>query len=96
MFDSLGLILPVFVTAKLFLRDLWVQNFNWDTLLDEDCRKRYLSVVSELALLEDLKFPRKVASSDLPQKLIIFCDASKQMYGFCCYVVSEVSGLIFA
>jgi len=44
VFDPLGLISPVTITAKLFLQSLWQKNLNWDSQLSEDLSKNWYEI----------------------------------------------------
>ena len=74
IFDPLGLISPVTITAKLFLQSLWQQNLNWDSQLNEDLSKTWFDIAVNITQATTMPFPRQcitmVTSTDL--KLHIF------------------------
>ena len=82
-FDPLGLVLPLLVRGKLFLRKLWEAKFEWDEVLDEGLTREWAKIRSDIAECSKFKFPRKSYNNKV--QLIFFCDASKQIYGFGCY-----------
>ena len=50
-------------------------------------------------MLNQLRFPRRAYDVNSDLSLIIFCDASKMAYGFCCYVFDHhlgTSSLLFS
>ena len=88
IFDPLGLISPVTITAKLFLQSLWQQNLNWDSQLNEDLSKTWFDIAVNITQATTMPFPRQcitmVTSTDL--KLHIFTDASPRTYGALAYL----------
>ena len=44
---------------------------------------------NDLDKLSEIKFPHHAVNSDDRNKLIMFCDASKQAYDFAAYLVSS-------
>ena len=83
IFDPLGLVLPLLVRGKLFLRKLWEAKVSWDETLDESLTKEWIKIKSDISECSNFEFPRKSYKGKI--QLIIFCDASKQIYGFSCY-----------
>ena len=43
IFDSLGLVTLVTITAKLMLQELWQDNVSWDTALNETYQTKWTS-----------------------------------------------------
>ena len=95
IFDPLGISLPVVVKAKLLLCKLWQAKLDWDEPLGEFSAE-WLKIQLELPKLCSLEFPRQAYSGDV--SMYIFCDSSKLMYGFTCYVKTEDNqvNLLFA
>ena len=92
VFDPLGLVLPVTVKGKVLLRKLWESKIGWDNGLDCTLIEEWKNISDDLQKLPEIKFHRHVVDSDEENRLIIFCDASKQAYGFAAYVVSSNLG----
>ena len=86
IFDPLGFVLPVTVTGKVLMRNLWLRKFDWDTPLDNDDVIIWNKLCSDLDNLKNLEFNRKAYNDSDNLDLFIFCDASKQMYGFVSYM----------
>ena len=88
IFNPLGLILPVTITAKLFLQSLWQQNLNWHSQLNEDLSKTWfdiaINITQATAMLFSCQCITMVTSTDL--KLHIFTDASPCAYGVVAYL----------
>lgn len=87
VFDILGLVSPVIVTAKILLQSLWLQNLSWDQEVSDELSQRWLQLRSELSELNSLKIPRHVSSKD-PNSIELhgFSDASESAYGACIYI----------
>ena len=58
IFDPLGLITPVTITAKLLLQDLWQDNVAWDTELNETYQLKWASIVADISVALQQHFPR--------------------------------------
>jgi len=98
IFDPLGLALPIFVKAKLFIRSLWQAKCDWDEQINAELLSEWIKIKKELDLIPELSFERSCYSGELT--MFLCCDSSKLMYGFCCYVKnvdgSSPPNLIFA
>ncbi|XP_062541716.1 uncharacterized protein LOC134209715 [Armigeres subalbatus] len=102
LFDPLGLLGPVVVTAKLFMQALWMLKndngkvFDWDQELPSSMRDTWLSYCTQLPLLNNLRIDRfALATSAASVQYHFFSDASKHAYGACCYLRStDTSGAI--
>ncbi|XP_012228825.2 uncharacterized protein [Linepithema humile] len=88
IFDPLGLLGPVTVTAKIFMQHLWQLKIGWDETVPLDVQTRWRAYESQLCALNGLKIPRKVIEEahSLSLELHGFCDASMEAYGACVYV----------
>ena len=94
LFDPLGLYLPVTVRSKILMRELWSQNLSWD----ENVMEKHLwsQLAHDLTSL-NVTFPRYVVNEAFDTDLYLFCDSSKQSYGFALYNVQDnKSNLMFA
>ncbi|XP_053699003.1 uncharacterized protein LOC128745972 [Sabethes cyaneus] len=95
IFDPLGLVGPVVVTAKAFMQTLWAlvdENgtvWDWDRELPTHLHESWMMYHSELSLLNMLRIDRFVL---LPKaieiELQLFSDASEIAYGSCAYLRS--------
>ncbi|XP_055600480.1 uncharacterized protein LOC129749527 [Uranotaenia lowii] len=100
LFDPLGLVGPVIVTAKIFMQTLWSLNseddkpWGWDQPLPDSLATYWIKYYSHLPLLEQLRIPRCVVLPDpCNVQLHLFSDASEQAYGACAYLRStDASG----
>ncbi|XP_029166020.1 uncharacterized protein LOC114936857 [Nylanderia fulva] len=57
-FDPLGWIAPVVITAKIFMQELWLRKFDWDTPLSSDFVTRWHEYSRSLTELKDISIPR--------------------------------------
>ncbi|XP_073955673.1 uncharacterized protein [Choristoneura fumiferana] len=87
MFDPLGLIGPIIVTAKLFMQNLWNLKIGWDTVLppkELDCWKKF---VESLGKMQQINIPRGIVDSSAQKiELLGFCDASFKAIACCLYL----------
>ncbi|XP_062557399.1 uncharacterized protein LOC134222271 [Armigeres subalbatus] len=88
IFDPLGLIGTVTVSAKIFVQSLWKLKVSWDEPLQNELRKQRAEFRISLSRLEFLEIPRWIAyrKNCLSVELHGFCDASTKTYGACIYV----------
>ncbi|XP_046426001.1 uncharacterized protein LOC124182586 [Neodiprion fabricii] len=92
IFDPLGLLQPVIVTAKLIMQQLWKLELAWDETLPANIHTAWVDFSSHLSELHNLTFRRKILSSNSEQiQLHGFCDASEKAYGACIYLRSTNS-----
>ena len=95
IFDSLGLLTPVLIRAKMLLKSLICSGLElgWDDAIPEYMRKKWVDFFNELILLKDISFKRCVKPKDSMEDpvMVIFCDASEKAFGACCYLRWKVS-----
>ncbi|XP_018373017.1 PREDICTED: uncharacterized protein LOC108767570 [Trachymyrmex cornetzi] len=60
IYDPLGLIGPVIVKAKLFMRSLWKLSVNWDDKLPSEFMLEWNSYKERLEVMEEIQVPRQV------------------------------------
>ncbi|XP_062711704.1 uncharacterized protein LOC134289611 [Aedes albopictus] len=88
IFDPIGLIRIVIVSAKTFVQILWRQKVSWDEPLQDELRTQWIEFRTSLSRLENLQIPRWIAfrKDCLLLELHGICDASMKAYGACIYV----------
>lgn len=94
LFDPLGWLAPITVTAKVLLQDLWIQKCDWDSPLPAEFRERWYTYCKSLTQLPLLSICRwlGVASSRSCQ-IHGFSDASSRAYAAVAYLrIDEGNG----
>ncbi|XP_055604307.1 uncharacterized protein LOC129752558 [Uranotaenia lowii] len=95
LFDPLGLVGPILVTAKAFMQKLWtLKNDNgsiwdWDQELPDYLKHEWVNYHTQLPLLNSVRLERYVLlRKAVESELHIFSDASETAYGACAYIRS--------
>ena len=65
LYDPLGLISPISIKGKLFIRNLWKLKVDWDEFLGEEVIVEFNRLISEYRDLSCIVFPRAVATKPL-------------------------------
>lgn len=88
MFDPLGFIGPVIVTAKIIMQKIWLAKLDWDDSLTGKLLSEWNIFFNSIESLSDLKIPRNLFFQKQIVKFEIqgFCDASQLAYGACVYI----------
>ncbi|XP_076660691.1 uncharacterized protein LOC143364065 [Halictus rubicundus] len=87
IFDPLGLLGPVTVTAKIIMQRLWQLKIDWDESLPMNVQNEWQNYRNNLKLLEKVKFNRHITQRSVKSiELHGFCDASERAYGACIYI----------
>ena len=89
IYDPIGLLAPVTVSAKIILRKIWAYQpkVDWDDPLPTELQREWNSFRESLLYVKSLKFSRslKPANAESPL-LVIFSDGSKDAYSTVAYV----------
>ncbi|XP_052871162.1 uncharacterized protein LOC128276742, partial [Anopheles cruzii] len=90
LYDPVGILQPVTITAKVMMQDLWREDLAWDDYVSPATIQQWNEFTSQLPLLRKLHLPRMAAPS-APTTLRVdgFCDASVKAYGCVVYVTFE-------
>ena len=87
IYDPLGLLGPVIITAKLLLQKMWTMKVDWDESLPMDIHSEWTQYYAELPLLNNVVFKRNtIIKAATGIQLHGFCDASERAYGACIYL----------
>lgn len=92
IFDPLGLVSPVTLFAKLFIKKLWSLHLDWDECPPSPLVQQWSKFQRELTLLDELRIPRHLgACEDSSAILIGFADACETSYGAVTYLRTTLS-----
>ncbi|CAI5670611.1 unnamed protein product [Oreochromis niloticus] len=93
IYDPLGMLSPVVLTAKKILRDLCKEGIGWDDNVPELFSKRWLTWLQQLQLLSKFEVSRCLKPDGFGEitsaQLHHFCDASEDGYGTVTYLLIE-------
>lgn len=79
LFDPLGFLAPVTITAKIFIQELWSLKLGWDDSLPLNASRKWISFIEHLQEIPKLEFPRWIGlKSDNVVEIHGFCDASQR------------------
>ncbi|XP_012543645.1 uncharacterized protein LOC105841073 [Monomorium pharaonis] len=96
LFDPLGFLSPVIITAKILMQELWTLKLDWDDPLPEFVNEQWVTFVQNLHDLQRLSFPRWVGYySGCSAEIHGFCDASQKAIAAVVYlrVINEQEGV---
>lgn len=87
IFDPLGLLAPILITAKIMMQTLWKPGLEWDEVLPTDLSSDWSRYSAQLKELDGLDIKRKAFdyNSNRDIQLHGFSDASEKAYGACIY-----------
>ncbi|XP_062699619.1 uncharacterized protein LOC134284635 [Aedes albopictus] len=91
LFDPLGLIAPVVVTAKILMQELWSLSCDWDEPVPHSVRLKWENFRNELPKIKTYRIDRYAFLPEARVELHTFADASTSAYGACTYVRCEDS-----
>ncbi|XP_037931721.1 uncharacterized protein LOC119666512 [Teleopsis dalmanni] len=88
IFDPLGILGPVLVTAKILIQDLWQLNLSWDEAVPSEVHTRWINFCDELRSLHHFQIDRHIFGQQIASsvQLHAFCDASEKAYGAAIYI----------
>jgi len=87
IFDPLGLLGPITLTARVLIQRVWQINLEWDETVPMDIHTAWTQYESQLSIIRNLRIPRHVAYQDISKIQVHgFSDASERAYGACVYI----------
>ena len=93
IFDPLGFLDPVVITAKIFLQTVWRSGLDWDEVLPRRLQQEWEAWASEMPSLTNLRIPRCLQPrSGFPLTFHVFCDAPEKAYGAVVYIRQRAKG----
>ena len=90
IYDPVGLLAPVTVSAKIILRKVWAAqpSIDWDDPLPTELQREWDNFRNSLMYIRSLSFSRSVKPKDaISPVLVIFSDGSKNAYGAAAYII---------
>ena len=91
VYDSLGLLAPGILPAKLILRELCQEKLSWDENVSDRHSRRWLQWLSELQELSSFEVNRCIKPDNfgvtLTAQIHNFSDASENGYGIASYII---------
>lgn len=92
IFDPLGFLQPVTVSAKILLQTLWQEKLDWDEPLPPPLQEKWCNIATEIDAATNLSLPRRYFTSidntrNTDTELHVFADASQRAYGAVAYIV---------
>lgn len=92
LFDPLGILAPIIITAKMFIQELWQTKLEWDEALPTTLHTRWMTFRTELEQLNNLEISRHVFEGHISSNTQIhaFADASEKAYGAVVYIRSII------
>ncbi|XP_071582337.1 uncharacterized protein [Temnothorax nylanderi] len=97
IFDPLGWLTPMVITAKILMQQLWLIKCNWDDVVPDDFLIRWRTYHSQLKLVREISIPRwtEYGSDTFTAEIHGFADASTSAYGAVVYLrIIKIDGSI--
>lgn len=97
LFDPLGWLAPVVITAKILMQQLWLLKCKWDDPIPDRLLCKWRDYYSQLPMLKEVSIPRwtEFGSDTLAVEIHGFADASSHAYGASVYLrVIRVNGSV--
>ncbi|XP_041675602.1 uncharacterized protein LOC121530510 [Drosophila eugracilis] len=97
LFDPAGWLAPFIIRSKMFMQEIWLQDFSWDDKLPSEMSQRWQAFLHEYSDLNQIRVPRWVCfQPEIKVAYHGFCDASQKAYGAAIYVRVEVGQKILS
>ena len=90
IYDPMGLVTPIITKGKIAVRKTCVHEpkLGWDDSLPESLTQSCVEFIKDMTQVPDMVFDRCVRPDEAvgDPSLITFSDASKEVFGACCYL----------
>jgi hypothetical protein len=86
LFDPLGWLAPLVVTAKILMQTIWKEKIEWDEEVPDHIKRQWEEFNKDLRNLKDLKIPRAQSFNPTKSKLAGFSDSSEDAYSASIYL----------
>ncbi|XP_050340593.1 uncharacterized protein LOC126767010 [Bactrocera neohumeralis] len=96
LFDPLGWLAPIIVTAKMIMQHIWLEGTQWDEVVSPTTLDRWNTFLDNHRYINNIKIPRWVHFSPTDDVSIHgFCDASEKAYAATVYLRVRTSNEVF-
>ncbi|XP_050338255.1 uncharacterized protein LOC126764636 [Bactrocera neohumeralis] len=96
LFDPLGWLAPIIVTAKMIMQHIWLEGTQWDEFVSPTTLDRWHTFMDNHRYINNIKIPRWVHFSPTDDVSIHgFCDASEKAYAATVYLRVRTSNEVF-
>ncbi|XP_068225202.1 uncharacterized protein [Palaemon carinicauda] len=86
-FDIFGFNMPLFNRCRLFMHKLQCQKtLSWDTVLATDLQREWSNICKQLNRAPPIRVQRSVGPRDGKYNILVFSDASRDIYGCVIYL----------
>jgi hypothetical protein len=91
VFDPLGFLAPIVMSAKILLQDIWRSGCDWEDPLPQRLLSIWNSWATELQAINSIKIPRcfQLKEKPISYELHVCTDASELGFGACVYLRAE-------
>ncbi|XP_043496360.1 uncharacterized protein LOC122520330 [Polistes fuscatus] len=90
IYDPLGLLGPIILTAKILIQDCWKTKVEWDESVPNALHSSWTRFAEQLKLIDNLTIERRlIIDNHIEVQIHGFCDASQAGYGGSLYVRSR-------
>lgn len=87
LYDPLGWLAPVLITAKILMQVLWITGSSWDTPVADSIQEQWNDFKQNLQNIQCITIPRWINySTKATVQLHGFCDASERAYAAVIYM----------
>ncbi|XP_018301858.1 uncharacterized protein [Mycetomoellerius zeteki] len=88
IFDPLGWLAPIIISAKIFMQELWAIRLDWDCELPDDLKSHWIDFLAQFKNLSVISIPRwfGTSSDTLEVQLHGFSDASQHALAAVVYI----------
>lgn len=91
IFDPLGLLAPVIMTAKVLLQEVWKAKLEWDDPLPPELLQVWSTLAGGWQSLTTISIPRYIGQAECSYRVVGFCDASSKGYAAAIYLMTETN-----
>ncbi|XP_054742580.1 uncharacterized protein LOC129247471 [Anastrepha obliqua] len=87
LFDPLGWLAPIIITAKIIMQNIWLEGTDWDDTVSAVTLDRWQTFMQNYGEIDNIRIPRWVHYSPADDAEIHgFCDASEKAYAAAVYL----------